>query len=71
MSPEWLLVRMFRTKYSFINHSRQPNCRVWMQDGRLVVETLCAIAPGQELTLDYCEEPLPPAYLAGHGATCL
>lgn len=71
LSPVELLVRPFRTKYSFINHSRSPNCKAMAVNGAVVVETLSFIPSGEELTLDYRMEPLPSEYLAGHGATYL
>jgi uncharacterized protein len=37
----------------FINHSCEPNCETIIEDGRIWVETLRAIRPGEELTYDY------------------
>ena len=71
LSPTLLLVRPYRTKYSFINHSRTQNCKAHAMDGVVIVQSLCHIASGDELTLDYRMEPLPDEYLAGHGATYL
>lgn len=62
-----LLVRPYRTKYSYINHSRTPNIEV---SGNQIV-TLRDIRINEELTLDYRNEPLPDDYLAEHGATYL
>ncbi|KXS55407.1 MAG: hypothetical protein AWU57_186 [Marinobacter sp. T13-3] len=61
-----ILVRPYRTKYSFINHSRTPNCRVRMDDRHnvVVVEALLDVVPGAELTLDYRKEPLPDSYVS-------
>ena len=64
-----LLVRPFRTKYSFINHSRTPNVAIRYNPIRLI--TLRDILPNEELTLDYRKEPLNKEYLNGHGKTYL
>jgi SET domain-containing protein len=37
----------------FINHSCQPNCEAVDDDGRIFVEALRNIRPGEELTYDY------------------
>ncbi len=37
----------------FINHSCDPNCEVVLDDGRPFVESIRAIAPGEELAYDY------------------
>jgi hypothetical protein len=37
----------------FINHSCEPNCEVINDKGRLFVETLRTIKPGEELNYDY------------------
>ncbi len=70
-----LLVRFVRTKYSFINHSREPNCEVLAHSpaswGFLQLRTCKPIPSGGELLLDYRKEPLPSGYLAGHGSTYL
>lgn len=68
---DMLLVRAFRTKYSFINHSRTPNCAVDTEDDRVRVVALSEILPGEELLLDYRREPLPAGYVTGHGASYL
>jgi SET domain-containing protein len=56
-----LLVRPFRTKYSFINHSRSPN--TILSRYPLAVLALHNIHVGEELTLDYRKEPLNKNYL--------
>lgn len=61
-----LLVRMFRTKYSYINHSHTPNTHLIGNPPELW--SITAISPGEELLLDYRREALPEAYLQGHGA---
>ncbi|MBX3213462.1 MAG: SET domain-containing protein-lysine N-methyltransferase [Labilithrix sp.] len=37
----------------FINHSCEPNCEVIIDDGRLFIEALRAIRPGEEIVYDY------------------
>lgn len=69
LAPDTLLVRAFRTKYSYINHARQPN--VELRSRPLEVVALRDIAQGEELLLDYRKEPLNEEYLAGHGSTYL
>ena len=46
------------TKYSLLNHSRKPDAAVDLS--RRVVYALRAIGPGEEITVDYREEPMPP-----------
>ncbi len=55
------LVRPSRTKYYYINHSRDPNLAV--RPSPLRVVSLRSIAAGEELFLDYRCEPLPEAYV--------
>jgi SET domain-containing protein len=69
IDTDTLLVRFFRTKYSYINHSNTPNCAVKYHPLR--IETLKYIKEGEELTLNYKKEPLRDKYLEGHGATYL
>lgn len=37
----------------FLNHSCAPNCDVVIDDGRLWIETLRDVSPGEELVYDY------------------
>jgi uncharacterized protein len=37
----------------FINHSCEPNCEVILDDGRLFIEALRSIKPGEEILYDY------------------
>lgn len=69
LSEDTLLVRPFRTKYSFVNHSRTPNVRILHHPLRLVA--LRDVAEGEEFLLDYHEEPLRRGCLEGQGATYL
>lgn len=65
VSENMLLVRSFRTKYSFINHSINPNLRLEYNPLRIVV--FSDLNRNDELTLDYNKEPLPEQYLKLHG----
>lgn len=56
-----LMVRPFRTKYSFINHSRSPN--TILSRHPLAALALHNIHAGEELTLDYRKETLNKKYL--------
>jgi hypothetical protein len=38
----------------FINHSCDPNCESSEEDGRVWITSLRKIAPGEEITYDYC-----------------
>ena len=68
-----VIARPFRTVYSYINHSRQPNCRILGRPGsqHWRVELIEPAPEGAELLLDYREEHLPREYLVGHGSTYL
>lgn len=75
-SGEWnattndiLVIRPFRTRYYYINHSRTPNLQVLENPLRVVA--LQDIAAGGELLLDYRSEPLPEEYMQTHGSTYL
>jgi hypothetical protein len=65
VSKDMLLVRAFRTKYSFINHNNNPNLSLQYNPLRIVVSS--DLNRGDELTLDYNKEPLPEQYLELHG----
>lgn len=69
MPNDILLVRPYRTKYSFINHSRKPNAK--LENNPLRVVTLTQIVIGEEITLDYRQEPLPKKYITSHGKSYL
>ena len=56
-----LLVRSLRTKYSYINHSREPNVKIIYDPLRII--TLRDIDQDEELILDYRNEPLSSMYL--------
>jgi uncharacterized protein len=40
----------------FINHSCDPNCEIVTERGRVFIDALRDIAPGEELTYDYAYE---------------
>ena len=61
LDTETLLIRPFRTKYSYINHSRSPNTMLARFPLRLTA--IFDIDPGDELTIDYRREPLSDDYL--------
>lgn len=61
LAPDLLLIRPFRTKYSYINHSRTPN--LTRQSSPVAIVAMVDIQPGTELTLDYRAEPLKLGYL--------
>ena len=69
LSPDTLLVRPLRTKYSFINHSRVPNLELVPFPLRIVAKK--EISAGEEFVLDYRKEPLRQEYLENHGRTYL
>lgn len=72
LSREWLLIRPFRTSYSFINHARNPNCRIQPVNACTVaVQAIRPIKKGEELTLDYRDEPLTEWPVSGLDRTFL
>ncbi len=60
-NPDLLMVRSFRTYWSYINHSIEPNCFFEVRTQQLY--PLRNIKRGEELTFDYRVEPLDSAYL--------
>jgi uncharacterized protein len=57
----------------WINHSCEPNCDAVIDDGRVYIEALRAIAPGEELTYDYnfiLEERHTPAAKRRYPCIC-
>jgi hypothetical protein len=65
MPNNQVLLRRKKTMYSLINHSVNPNA-ILVPSVRAVV-ALRDLPAGEEVTLDYLREPLPEAYLTGHG----
>lgn len=51
-----MLVRMFKTKYSYINHSQRPNCKLLGYPP--TIWSIENIGEGDELTLNFHDEPL-------------
>ena len=57
----------------FINHSCAPNCDAVIDDGRIWIEAIRDIAPGEELAYDYAyvlEERHTPAAKRRYPCTC-
>ena len=57
----------------FINHSCAPNCDAVIDDGRIWIETIRDIAPGEELAYDYAfvlEERHTPTAKRRYPCTC-
>ena len=57
----------------YINHSCGPNCEAIDEDGRIYIEALRDIRPGEELTYDYnlvLEERHTPALKRAHPCYC-
>ncbi|QCF27208.1 SET domain-containing protein [Hydrocarboniclastica marina] len=71
LSGSQFLVRPYRTKYFYINHSRQPNLVIKHRGDAPIVVVARSIAKDEEMTLDYREEPLSDDYIAAHGHTYL
>ncbi|WP_260261583.1 SET domain-containing protein-lysine N-methyltransferase [Vibrio intestinalis] len=63
LPDDQLMVRSLRTKYSYINHHRQPNIAINFDTLELV--TLRDIDKGEELLVDYRKEWLPDSYING------
>lgn len=69
LDPRYLLVRALRTSYGYINHGTQPNVAI-DGDGR-TMRACRPIAAGDEFTMDYFAQPVPPAYLDSDEAAAL
>ncbi len=69
LDAKTLLVRPFRTKYSYINHSYNPNLIIKYNPIR--IESIVDIRKNDELFLNYKLEPLRKKYINGHGRTFL
>lgn len=57
----------------WINHSCVPNCEAAEEDGRIFIDAIRAIHPGEELTYDYnlvLEERHTPALKRAHACHC-
>jgi uncharacterized protein len=57
----------------FINHSCDPNCDAVVEAGRIWIETIRDVAPGEELAYDYAfvlEERHTPAAKRRYPCTC-
>ena len=62
LDPKTLLVRAFRTKYSYINHSKTPNVEIKYSPIR--IEAIKNIDEHEEIVIDYSKEPLSEEYRA-------
>ncbi|MHB1665999.1 SET domain-containing protein-lysine N-methyltransferase [Thiomonas sp.] len=73
LDQEHLLVRPFRTTYSFINHSDHPNLELRRTAGQpeLELAAIREIQTGEEFVLDYRQESLPRGYFETPGAAYL
>ncbi len=69
LDKDTLLVRSLRTKYSYINHSRNPNTKILYHPLRVVA--IKDIPKDEEITIDYRNEPLNYEYIKNHGSTYL
>ena len=57
----------------WINHSCSPNCEAVDEEGRIYIEEIRNIQPGEELTYDYnlvLDEPHTPAAKSAHPCCC-
>ena len=62
LSPTRLLVRALRTSYGYINHSTRPN--VIVDESGFAMRAARDIAVGEEFTMDYFAQPVPPDYIS-------
>jgi len=69
LNNKTLLVRPFRTKYSYINHSENPN--VTIKYNPIRIETIRKITKDEEILINYKNEPLKGDYLEGYGKSFL
>ena len=53
----------------YINHSCKPNCEPGIVKGRVWIDAIKGIKPGEELTYDYGEEYVDE-HIAPHGCRC-
>jgi SET domain-containing protein len=57
----------------FINHSCNPNCETVIEDGRVFIDAIRDIRPGEELVYDYnfiLDEPHSPANKKTYPCAC-
>ena len=53
----------------YINHSCKPNCEPNIERGRVFIDAIKAIKPGEELTYDYGDEYVAE-HITPHGCRC-
>jgi hypothetical protein len=57
----------------YVNHSCEPNCDAFLEDGRIYLETIRPVAAGTELTFDYRlrrPRPLPADWRRRYACRC-
>jgi uncharacterized protein len=57
----------------WINHSCEPNCESIVEDGRVFIDSIGTIRPGEELSYDYnfiLDEPHTPAAKRRYACIC-
>ena len=57
----------------YLNHSCDPNCEAFLEDGRIYLETIRAVEGGTELTFDYRlrrPQPLPRDWRRRYACRC-
>lgn len=54
----------------YINHSCKPNCEPNIERGRIYIDTIKAIKPGEEFTYDYGEEYVDE-HIKPYGCRCI
>ncbi len=57
----------------YVNHSCEPNCDAFLDDGRIFLETIRPVAAGAELTYDYRlrrPQPLPRDWRRRYACRC-
>lgn len=53
----------------YINHSCKPNCEPEIERGRVYIDAMKSISPGEEFTYDYGEEYVDE-HIKPHGCRC-
>lgn len=74
LDDDWVVDASVRgNKARWINHSCDPNCEAVIEDGRIWIEAIRSIRPGQELNYDYnfvLEERHTPAVKRRYPCHC-
>lgn len=61
LTKETVLVRVFRTKFSYVNHSKDSNVIIASNPCRLMAKKV--IQAGEEILLDYLSTPISSDYI--------